>query len=205
VNIDLVERVEDVRDRINDWINQPITHAQATAVVRSDGDPAVTEELLRQGQINSLWRRVGVSGVAVVLGLAVLIGIWALLSLAWNTVTGIAAGAHPASPDATHSISIADPTPVVSVPLTNFVTAHGAGLPISAGQLLVTWLAFAALLWVAAVGGTRGGQLGWVLIGVATVGAVWFGDTDPHRPLSAALTALAWAVLSIPALRRVRR
>jgi hypothetical protein len=71
--------------------------------------------------------------------------------------------------------------------------------------VLLTWLATAALLWTAAVSGTRGGQLGWMLIGTATVGAVWFGDTDPHRPLSTALAAAAWAVLSIPALRRVRR
>ncbi|SCL21335.1 hypothetical protein [Micromonospora aurantiaca (nom. illeg.)] len=94
-------------------------------------------------------------------------------------------------------------THVVLDPVRSYLTAHSAGLPITAETLWWTWsvagvglFAF-AFLWRAVAA-----RLGWVLFGAATVAMVWATTTGPARTTTAGIAALWWIVLSLFALRR---
>ncbi|GAA0645668.1 hypothetical protein GCM10010174_80850 [Kutzneria viridogrisea] len=195
----LFERVEDARD----WINEPYEQARdkAAAITSSTGDPAEAQTVLRTGRIHTLVRRIAVLGATTVLGVALLFLLGMLLNAVWRMTTGLLTGAHSVGTGTAHGIG--DLAPIVGGPLASFVDTHATGLSVPAAEILLAWLVITVVLWIAASCGSRGGQLGWVLTGLAAAAAVWCGDTEVHRPISTALVVLAWAVLSIPALRRV--
>jgi hypothetical protein len=94
-------------------------------------------------------------------------------------------------------------TRVVLDPVRDYLTAHSAGLPITADTLWWTWatagIGFFLLAWFFRAVAAR---IGWILFGTATVAMVWATTTGPARETTAGIAALWWIVLSLLALRR---
>ena len=80
---------------------------------------------------------------------------------------------------------------------------HGAGLGLTPNEQLVTWLALGLFFFVLAVVGTVGGRIGWALFGLLSVGLFYDAATPPDQWTSAGAAALVWAVLGVPAYRRL--
>jgi hypothetical protein len=86
-----------------------------------------------------------------------------------------------------------------------YLAEHSAGLPLSAAALWWGWWSLVGGLWLLAWMGNRGAQLGWVLVGAAGAYMVWSATAGQARPVAAATVVAMWVVLSLFALRRVRR
>jgi hypothetical protein len=87
-------------------------------------------------------------------------------------------------------------TSTVAEPVSRFL--HGAP---AGEQLWRTWLVALLVLFIAAVRGSRGGRIGWVVLGVATAYMAWRGGGEG----AAITTALLWALLSVPAFAGASR
>ncbi|MDQ1289635.1 MAG: hypothetical protein QG622_3201 [Actinomycetota bacterium] len=91
---------------------------------------------------------------------------------------------------------------VVTRPVHAYLQDHSAGLPISADALWWTWLVAGAVLLLLAMARSVGARIGWALFGIATTAMVWQSTPAPSAITAAALTTLAWIVLTVPAYRR---
>lgn len=103
--------------------------------------------------------------------------------------------------------SVAD-WPVLQVavdPIRNYLAEHAAGLPATANELWATWLVVAGVLLVLSWFGSWGARLGWILTGAAGVAMAWAGSPEASQTLSAGVTTLAWAMLSVLAFAGVGR
>jgi hypothetical protein len=93
---------------------------------------------------------------------------------------------------------------LVSDPIQAFFAEHGQGLALAPGQLMLGWFAGLGVVFIAAVLGSRGGMVGFTVLGAATTAITWLGSHDSaHRPVAAGAVLLAWSLLAVPGLRRV--
>lgn len=133
---------------------------------------------------------------------AAVLGTGTVLALGIKLVTGLVSAVHTGR-DAAGQVPIG----IITRPIADWLAAHTAGLPITPAAVGIGAAVVATLLWLyAAAFAARGAQLGWVLAGAAAVYMAWAGTPEAaHRPITAGAVAAAWAVLSIPALRRPDR
>ncbi|MCY0946997.1 hypothetical protein [Streptomyces antarcticus] len=93
-------------------------------------------------------------------------------------------------------------TATVADPVHAYLTAHTAGLPLTASSAFVIWqgvgIASLALSWFT---GAVGARLTWIAHGVCSVLMVWDASPAAGRPVAAALAVLAWTIGSFFALR----
>ncbi|MFJ3630354.1 hypothetical protein ACIPQ3_30120 [Streptomyces albidoflavus] len=93
-------------------------------------------------------------------------------------------------------------TATVTDPVHAYLSAHTAGLPLTASSAFVIWLGVgAASLVLAWLTGAVGARLTWIAHGVCSVAMVWDASPAAGRPVAAALAALAWTIGSVLALR----
>ncbi|UKD50859.1 hypothetical protein L3Q65_00775 (plasmid) [Amycolatopsis sp. FU40] len=94
------------------------------------------------------------------------------------------------------------PLHLVTEPVTNWLTAHLDGLPLSTGSAAWIWAGTGFILFAAAACRHRVAQALWVVHGIATAAMTWAGTpAEAHRPVAAAAVAIAWSALSLLALR----
>ncbi|MEU8544744.1 hypothetical protein AB0C52_32905 [Streptomyces sp. NPDC048717] len=93
-------------------------------------------------------------------------------------------------------------TATIADPVHAYLTAHTAGLPLTASSAFVIWqgvgIASLALAWFT---GAVGARLTWIAHGVCSVLMVWDASPAAGRPVATALAVLAWTVGSFFALR----
>jgi hypothetical protein len=90
----------------------------------------------------------------------------------------------------------------VADPVHAYLSAHTAGLPLTASSAFVIWLGVgAASLALAWLTGAVGARLTWTAHGVCSVLMVWDASPAAGRPVAAALAVLAWTIGSFFALR----
>ncbi|MFD9289603.1 hypothetical protein ACFWBV_15195 [Streptomyces sp. NPDC060030] len=93
-------------------------------------------------------------------------------------------------------------TATVADPVHAYLTAHTAGLPLTASSAFVIWLGVGAVsLTMAWLTGAVGARLTWTAHGVCSVLMVWDASPAAGRPVAAALAVLAWTIGSFFALR----
>ncbi|MFD8621441.1 hypothetical protein [Streptomyces sp. NPDC059513] len=90
----------------------------------------------------------------------------------------------------------------IADPVHAYLTAHTAGLPLTASSAFVIWqavgVASLALSWLT---GAVGARLTWIAHGTCSVLMVWDASPAVSRPVAAALAVLAWTIGSFFALR----
>ncbi|MCL7382200.1 hypothetical protein [Streptomyces sp. 35G-GA-8] len=93
-------------------------------------------------------------------------------------------------------------TATVTDPVHAYLSAHTAGLPLTASSAFVIWqgvgIASLALSWLT---GAVGARLTWTAHGACSVLMVWDASPAAGRPVAAALAVLAWTTGSFLALR----
>jgi hypothetical protein len=95
---------------------------------------------------------------------------------------------------------------LVSDPIQAWFAEHGQGLALAPGQLMLGWFVGLGVVFIAAMLGSRGGMVGFALLGAATTAITWLGSHDSaHRPVAAGAALLVWSLLAVPGLRRVTR
>ncbi|MFF3177943.1 hypothetical protein ACFVQ0_35590 [Streptomyces sp. NPDC057900] len=93
-------------------------------------------------------------------------------------------------------------TATVADPVHTYLTAHTAGLPLTASTAFVIWLGVGVISLVLAwLTGAVGARLTWTAHGVCSVLMVWDASPNTGRPVAAALAVLAWTIGSFFALR----
>ncbi|MGW7440344.1 hypothetical protein [Streptomyces sp. NPDC054849] len=93
-------------------------------------------------------------------------------------------------------------TATVADPVHAYLTAHTAGLPLTASSAFLIWLGVGAVsLGLAWFTGAVGARLTWIAHGVCSVLMVWDASPAASRPVAAALAILAWTIGSVFALR----
>jgi hypothetical protein len=88
-------------------------------------------------------------------------------------------------------------------PVSNWLTAHSSGLPVSATTVGGLWEGAGAVLLVVSARGSVIGRMLWCGFGAGTAAMVWSAAPDPGRPLATAITATAWAAASLIALKGI--
>ncbi|MDI6413168.1 hypothetical protein QLX52_30640 [Streptomyces albus] len=89
----------------------------------------------------------------------------------------------------------------IDQPIHRYLTAHTRALPVTAATAYTAWQAVGALALLLGFLRSSGARLTWTLWGAATVGMVWAGSPASGRPVAAGIALLAWAALSLLALR----
>ncbi|MET9956281.1 hypothetical protein ABZ135_32705 [Streptomyces sp. NPDC006339] len=146
------------------------------------------------------WIKATLAGVALV-GVTAVGG--ALLSL---TVQGIA-GAVDAAAGAVPGGSARNTGLLASItsPVWTYLRSHTQGLAVDARTAYAVWLlAVLSTGVLSCVTKSFGARLAWGLTGAATGWMVWHGAPATGREVAVGLTAIAWALLSIVALRKFR-
>ncbi|MFE6288208.1 hypothetical protein [Streptomyces sp. NPDC057877] len=93
-------------------------------------------------------------------------------------------------------------TATVSDPVHAYLSAHTAGLPLTASSAVNIWLGVGAVSLVLAwFTGAVGARLTYTAHGAATVYMVWASSPPAGRTVAAALAVLAWTIGSLFALR----
>ncbi|MGY4966620.1 hypothetical protein [Streptomyces sp. 900105245] len=93
-------------------------------------------------------------------------------------------------------------TATVADPVHAYLTAHTAGLPLTASSAFLIWLGVGAVsLGLAWLTGAVGARLTWIAHGVCSALMVWDAAPAAGRPVAAALAVLAWTIGSVFALR----
>ena len=135
------------------------------------------------------------AGVLGAAGGAVLLIVWALV----NLVEWLARGAaHLIGHHGVHALAAWQITHVITDPIRHYIGA--AHLPASASALSILWLVAAIILWLgSSLLGFNGARVGWIAYGAATTAMVYAGTPAAGRGVAAAVTVVAWALLSIPA------
>lgn len=152
-----------------------------------------------------------IAAVVVAGVLAVWVGYWLITTVLSWIGSGIAR--VPGAVDNTSVPDFAEPalqqaqtlSTVVTTPVRDYLTAHAAGLPLSADALWWTWCWAGVALFALALTRSLGARIGWALYGAATTAAVAVTTPGPAATTAAALTALAWTALTIPAYRSPSR
>ncbi|MDF4254632.1 hypothetical protein [Streptomyces sp. WMMB303] len=89
----------------------------------------------------------------------------------------------------------------IDQPVHAYLAAHTTTLPITAATAYSTWQALGTVSFALGTVRFGGARLTWTVWGAATVAMVWAGTPAPGRPVAAGITVLAWAALSLLALR----
>lgn len=96
-------------------------------------------------------------------------------------------------------------TRIVTDPVRAWLDAHTAGLPATGAELGLAWLVIAAVLYLAALGGSMYARIAWALTGAATIAAAYTGAPATGAAAAAGTTAALWLLLSLPVYRRRTR
>lgn len=129
---------------------------------------------------------------AIIVLLAVLVLLAALVTTVLWLVTG-----NPVQDTAT---ALA-PIRTITDPISDWLTLHTAGLPVTTGAVGCVWGATGAVVFYNSTRGHLTAQLLWPVYGAATAAMVWFGTAiEANRPVTVGLLAVTWALLSLRAL-----
>ncbi|NJP53532.1 hypothetical protein HCJ93_26575 [Streptomyces sp. SBST2-5] len=91
---------------------------------------------------------------------------------------------------------------VVDQPVRTYIAQHAVGLPVAASTVYTLWLLTGIVgLVLGFLSRNNGVRAMWAGHGAATVWMVWTATPDTSRPVTAALTVLAWTFLSAFAMR----
>jgi hypothetical protein len=91
----------------------------------------------------------------------------------------------------------------IDQPVRSYLETHTATLPITATTAYSTWQAVGVISFLLGFLRSGGAHLTWTIWGAATVAMVWSSTPEPGRQVAAGVAVLAWAALSILALRGV--
>lgn len=94
---------------------------------------------------------------------------------------------------------------VVTRPVSAYLATHTQALGVTPTQITAVLLVAGMALWTLSVFRSVAARVGWVLYGLALVAMTFAGSPDQGRWLAAGIMLLYWALLSIPALSRLRR
>lgn len=86
-------------------------------------------------------------------------------------------------------------------PVRHYLATHTASLPVNATTVYGTWQAVGVVSFILAYLRSTGARLTWTVWGAATVAMVWIGTDESGRQVAAGIAILAWAALSVLALR----
>ncbi|MFB7076505.1 hypothetical protein [Streptomyces sp. NPDC056308] len=89
----------------------------------------------------------------------------------------------------------------IDTPVRGYLASHTGTLPITATTAYGTWQAVGAASLVLGFFHFSSARLTWVCWGLATTAMVWQGTPEPGRQVAAGIAVLAWAALSLVALR----
>lgn len=143
-------------------------------------------------------RVLAASGLTVASSVVLLV-VWTVLQgLSWIADGLVQLLGH----DGAHALATWQITHVITDPVRHYLSTAGADLPASPQTLTVGWAVAAGLLLLGSLVGIRGARIGWAVIGAATTTVVYAGTIPSGRLVAAAVTAAAWALLSIPAYWR---
>ncbi|MFE7614336.1 hypothetical protein [Streptomyces sp. NPDC057496] len=93
-------------------------------------------------------------------------------------------------------------TATIADPVHAYLTAHTAGLQLTASSAFGIWLGVGAVSLVLSwLTGAAGARLTWTAHGLCTAAMVWDASPATGRPVATALTVLAWTIGSVLALR----
>ncbi|MFB7552604.1 hypothetical protein [Streptomyces sp. NPDC056154] len=143
------------------------------------------------------WRRAAlwIKATAIIGGLLA-----AVLLLRWIGTTALS-WVH-ALPWPTQNIT--DDTGLLATidqPVRHYLDTHTATLPVTAATAYATWQAAGAVSFVLGFFHSSGARIGWTVWGTATTAMVWIATPAPGREVAAGIAVLAWAALSLFALR----
>lgn len=127
----------------------------------------------------------------------------ALLAVLWATV--MLTALTPALGRALeHSLDGHALAATVDRPVHRYLASHARGLPLTAQDVHVLWLAAGLSLLFLAITGSLAARLTWTAWGSASIAMVWTGSAVPGRQVATAITALAWGIASVIALHGMR-
>lgn len=86
-------------------------------------------------------------------------------------------------------------------PIGRYITAHSAGLPVSATTVGWLWEFTGAGLWLTSALGSPISRLLWCGYGAGTAAMVCSASPDPGRPVATTITAAIWGAASLIALK----
>ncbi|OIJ95415.1 hypothetical protein [Streptomyces colonosanans] len=127
-------------------------------------------------------------------------GLIAFFALRWigTTLIGLAhALPWPTPTERDHTGLLA----TIDQPVRHYLATHTQTLPVTAATAYSTWQAVGAVSLVLGFLYSSGARLTWVIWGAATVGMVWASTPASDREVAAGIALLAWAALSLLALR----
>ncbi|MFI8007942.1 hypothetical protein [Streptomyces sp. NPDC086010] len=116
---------------------------------------------------------------------------------------GLLAVAH-ALPWTTQDVDHTGLLATIDEPVHRYLAAHTTVLPVSAVTAYATWQAAGAVSFVLGFLYSSGARIVWTLWGGATTAMVWTQTPASGRDVAAGITVLAWAALSLLALRGLR-
>jgi len=93
---------------------------------------------------------------------------------------------------------------VITAPVHHYLAVRTAALPVSPRLAFDAWSVTGVALGVAAWKRSGAGRIGWAMWGAASAGMVWAGTPAASQALATGEAALAWALLSLAALRGLR-
>ncbi|MER0443213.1 hypothetical protein ABR738_01235 [Streptomyces sp. Edi4] len=86
-------------------------------------------------------------------------------------------------------------------PVRHYLATRTTELPVSAATVYGTWETVGLVAFVLGFFRYSGARITWVLWGAATGAMVWYGTPVPGREVTVGITALAWGIASVLALR----
>ncbi|MEW1724287.1 hypothetical protein [Streptomyces sp. NPDC093109] len=89
----------------------------------------------------------------------------------------------------------------IDQPVRHYLATHTTSLPVSVTTAYATWQAVGAGAFALGYLHSAGARLTWTLWGALTVAMTWYGTPAPGRQVAAGIALLAWAALSVLALR----
>ncbi|MEV0151672.1 MULTISPECIES: hypothetical protein [unclassified Nonomuraea] len=144
--------------------------------------------------------------VAAVLLLAAVL-MWLAVTVLGALIQGVANGLITGGTWTLERVADWHLTAVVTTPVHAYITAHAAGLPTGAEVIWSAWAVTGPILWLLCwlTGSSWSARLAWLLYGAGTVAMVYSASPASGRMLAAGTSVLYWGVLSVFALRGMRR
>ncbi|SDK32722.1 hypothetical protein [Nonomuraea jiangxiensis] len=179
------------------WVADRYQSLQGWARERFADDP-------REAEI----AKYSVLGVCVAaVALLVIAILWLAVAVLGALVEGVSNGLITGGTWALERVGDWHLTEVVTTPVHAYITAHAAGLPTGAEVIWSAWALSGPILWLLCwlTGSSWSARLAWVLYGAGTVAMVYSASPANGRMLAAGIAVLYWGVLSVFALRGIRR
>jgi hypothetical protein len=182
---------------VANWITDRYQRLKEWARERFADDP-------REAEI-AKYAVLAVCVAVVVLLVAVLM--WLAVAVLGALIQGVANGLVTGGAWTLERVADWHLTEVVTTPVHAYITTHAAGLPTGAEAIWSAWAVTGPILWLLCwlTGSSWSARLAWVLYGAGTVAMVYSASPASGRMLAAGTSVLYWGLLSVFALRGMRR